>query len=284
MICPGTAALPHLQSAAPSSSALSKLLRQNPHEDQRPAARMSTIPVPPIAPPPPHGSARRDSKSYGSSRAGLPVSMVGGDTGECDVLEGLSSGSLARRGLLVFEPAWPHHVITLDGRMAALLQKSCSEAVGRSIGSLFENEEDVDAAMMCASCARKFRDSWFVFQGRLKGNSEGHGTQFVVGLSAHGKGTRGAANTAFLELVALPREGTPERGAVAQFDASQQRGHTPLDHVDAELARRLGDVLDVVQDDKSIELIGDNSAQTEDVGFAGPVAPRTVRAKQAAMV
>ena len=155
----------------------------------------------------------------------------------------------------VFERVWPYHIISVDGRMTALLNKSSSEIMGQSVSSIFENEADKDAVFMCGSCANKERNAWFAFQGSVKGSIEGSSLQLVVGPVVQKANKGRPAASAFLELVALPLHEPPERGAVARYKTSPPP-LSPHEHVDAVLALRLGASVNREQDDHAALRLG----------------------------
>ena len=170
-----------------------------------------------------------------SAREGLPLPEAADADGTNDVLgRDPTCVSLALCGVVEFEREWPHFITSVDGRMCTLNQSTSSRLVGRSVSSLFENENDQHAVFKCGSCANADKTGWFAFQGAIKGSS----FQMVVGPVVQKAGGR---RPAFLELVALPlAEGVPpQRGALARYDTSGAPNLSPHQYVDAVLKLRL---------------------------------------------
>ena len=184
----------------------------------------------------------------------------------------------------VFERVWPYHIISVDGRMNALLNKSSSEIMGQSVSSIFENEADKDAVFMCGSCANKERNAWFAFQGSITGSIKGSSLQLVVGPVVRKANEGRPAASAFLELVALPLQEPPERGAVARYETSPL-SLSPHEHVDAVLALRLGASVNPEQDDHAA-LLQEEEEDRDDslVGFSGLGVRRCARPLRAKRV
>mmetsp|Transcript_4091 Transcript_4091/g.9773 ORF Transcript_4091/g.9773 Transcript_4091/m.9773 type:complete len:296 (+) Transcript_4091:103-990(+) len=228
-----------LQAAARPCTALGLLLR-GPTSPQGitacPTSKAGLIPLPtPLPPLQPHASHQRGRRASArfSTREGVPLLQA--TDGTKDVLVGVPTiASLALRGVCTFEREWPHLITQVDGRLSAITQSAASRLVGRSVSSLFENDTDKDAVFMCGACANPDTAAWFAFQGAIKSTS----VQMVVGpviQQADGKRL-----TALLELVALPLQDPPQRGAVIRYETSGAPNMSPHQHVDAVLAQRLG--------------------------------------------
>jgi len=205
-----------LQAAARPCTALGELLRGSPAAEQYPSSKAALIPLPP-------------------SPKGLPLHQAAGFTN--DVLAGVKCRSLALKGVLRFERAWPHQVASADGRIAAINLSTSAEIVGHSVSSIFKHSEDKEALFTSVSCSNVDSSSWFAFQGAINGSS----FQMVVGPAAFHTTKKGSpAACALLELVALPLDQPPQRGAVAWYDTSDTN-LSPQEHVTDVLRHRLSE-------------------------------------------
>jgi len=175
---------------------------------------------------------RRPLSSMGSSRPGVPLhsSAVPAEC-MCGLLE---SGQLARRGVIGFEAAWPHHIISVDGRMAAILRKSASELVGHVIDAVFSEAAERNAACMAASCAKENAHSVFTFRGPTEGSSR-H-SLFMVGTARSLRHQR----VLCLELIVLPLPDDFETSRGNVVVSFQSTAESPTILCDSTLALRLG--------------------------------------------
>ena len=192
------------------------------------------IPLPPLRPT--ASQLAQTPSARFSAREGLPLPEAADADGANGVLVHVPTcGSLALRGVVVFEREWPYLITSVDGRMCMMNHSISSKLVGRSVSSLFENDKDKDAVDRCGSRANADKTGWFTFQGAINGSS----FQMVVGLVVQ---KAGEERPAFLELVALPlAEGVPpQRGAVSRYETSGAPNLSPHQHVDAVLKLRLG--------------------------------------------
>ncbi|KAJ1475879.1 hypothetical protein T484DRAFT_1826764 [Baffinella frigidus] len=154
--------------------------------------------------------------SFGSARPGVPLhdSAIPAER-MCGLLE---SGQLARRGHIEFEAAWPHHITSLDGRMAAILQRCASECLGLKIDSIFRPREapERNAVCLASSCANQDVHSVFTFHG-LGDRCLAAPLLFLVGATPFFHDPRGH----YLDLIAMPLslqdDVEPTRGEVTRF-------------------------------------------------------------------
>ena len=126
----------------------------------------------------------------------------------------LESGQLARRGVVVLDSVWPHTILSADGPMAAIVKKTASELLGRSVDKLFPLEADREAVRKATASALNDQSRAKLFTFHALGNGAVTEAFFIMGHSSEGAGRRACS----LELLAVPQfTSCLARGNVSAF-------------------------------------------------------------------